>query len=157
MAVTTTAFKSLLSRLKKDLPQFTFAPDDTSRWSSESSTVWYNEHEAHADVTLLHEVSHGALGHSGYLYDIDLVKLERAAWEKAAELAAIYGVDIPVDYPEHALDSYRDWLHMRSLCPDCSQNGVQQTEHTYVCLMCNQKWRVNDARSCGLKRRTIRS
>ena len=155
MAATTTVFSDLLRQLQTDWPLLTFAPGDISRWSSETATVHYNAQEDHSAVTLLHETAHGLLGHTSYDYDIDLIKLERAAWHKATELGKHYGVDIDDNTIELALDSYRDWLHARSTCPTCGRNGAQTNEHQYTCLVCEAHWHVNDARNCGLKRRKL--
>lgn len=154
MAATTTAFNNLISKLVSDFPALTFAEGDDFHWSPTTQTVWYVK-GSDDNITLLHETAHGLLDHIGYKDDIELLKLERAAWEKAAEIAKIYKIAISQDDIESALDTYRDWLHTRSLCPNCQQNGLQVTEKSYRCVVCNQKWHVNDARHCGLRRRKI--
>lgn len=152
MAATTTVFSDLLKRLTTDFPALTFQPGATFHWSTRDSTVYYADlNTIHAPL-LLHEASHGILGHDGYQYDLDLIKLERAAWNKALELGQTYGVRIGEATIEDALDTYRDWLHERSRCPNCGQNGIQNKAATYECLICRQEWRVNDAKNCGLKR-----
>jgi hypothetical protein len=78
--------------------------------------------------------------------------MERAAWEKAGELAPTYEVTIQPDLVEQQLDTYRDWLHDRSVCPNCEANGVQTDVNHYRCLTCDDTWRVNDARRCALRR-----
>lgn len=152
MAVTITAFNNLLKQLTTDLPDIKFAPGDDFRWSSSTKTVYFNPNDNLNASRLLHEVAHGVLGHDSYIYDIDLLKLEDEAWNKAIRLGKIYGVNIEHQTVEDALDSYRDWLHARSTCPKCNQNGLQNTENSYRCLVCNQNWQVNDARACNLRR-----
>lgn len=152
MVATTTEFNSLLQSLRSDFPDIKFKPADEFRWSSSSKTVHYNH--THADSTsLLHEASHASLGHSAYHNDIDLIHLEREAWNKTVELGRKYGINIEQDTIESSLDTYRDWLHARSLCPTCKQNGVQTKNNSYACVICEQKWTVNDAKTCGLIRR----
>lgn len=153
MAATTTAFNNLLQKLKTDYPSVTFEAGDDFRWSPSLSTVYYKPGKD--AITLLHETAHALLNHTGYEHDIDLIHLEREAWNKTLELGQLYGVTIDPEVVENALDTYRDWLHARSLCPLCKQNGVQTAENTYACVICGQQWTVNDARSCGLKRHKI--
>lgn len=154
MAATTTAFNSLLQKLSADFPDITYDTGDDFRWSSSVKTVYFQP-DSKDLTTLLHETAHALLNHSSYDQDIDLIHLEREAWNKTVELGERYGVTINEETVETALDTYREWLHARSLCPSCHQNGVQTAENTYTCVICGQKWNVNDARSCGLKRRKI--
>lgn len=154
MDVTTTAFSNLLQKLRKDFSDITFTEGDEFRWSPSSKTVFYPTNSIE-QATLLHETAHASLNHTGYEHDIDLIRLERDAWNTTLDLGKKYGIDIRENTIEEALDTYRDWLHARSLCPSCQQNGVQSNENTYTCVICGQKWNVNDARSCGLKRRKI--
>lgn len=154
MAATTTAFNNLLARLRKDFPHISFSEAEQFRWSPSTQTVFYTSTDNEL-ATLLHETAHATLQHTGYSHDIDLIHLEREAWNKTVELGKHFGVEIDEEAVEEALDTYRDWLHARSLCPKCQQNGVQSSENTYTCVICGQEWSVNDARSCGLKRRKI--
>jgi hypothetical protein len=104
------------------------------------------------EVFLLHELGHATLGHSDYNKDIELLSLERAAWDQAELLAQQYNLSINENLIEDHLDTYRDWLHSRSLCPQCSFTGLQTGNAQYSCPACHAKWRVNQARTCGLKR-----
>jgi hypothetical protein len=107
-------------------------------------------------LTLLHEVAHAVLGHKEFKRDIDLVKIEREAWDYVGStLAPKYGLTTDEDTVEDAIDTYREWLHARSTCPECRQTGIQTDSAKYHCLNCNHDWRVNDARRCGLKRYAV--
>lgn len=154
MAATTTAFSNLLRTLKADFPDIAFEPGDEFRWSPPTHTVYYPVGRPDA-ATLLHETAHAMLNHTGYEHDIDLIHLEREAWNTTVELGGKYNVNIEEKTIEDALDTYREWLHARSLCPSCHQNGVQTSENTYTCVVCSTQWSVNDARSHGLRRRKI--
>jgi ribosomal protein L37AE/L43A len=145
--------KPLAVQLESDFPKFKFKKSDLAYWSPTFETVFYTDD----DGKLLHELGHALLGHTDFVQDIELIHLERDAWEKARELAADYGVKISDDLVETALDDYRDWLHARSLCPTCNQTGLQRREDLiYYCLNCQAHWTANDARTCGLKRRLIK-
>lgn len=143
---------SLVNKLRSDFGQFTFAPGDTFHWSPTDSTIYYVV-ESDDAASLLHELAHGLLGHKSYTRDITLLEMERDAWSRASQqLGPIYEVTIDKDTVEAALDTYRDWLHARSTCPNCQAIGIQTNKHHYGCVACHEKWRVNDARICALRR-----
>lgn len=142
---------SLIQQLKADYPRLSFAKGSDFSWSPSNATVYYKQ-EPGSDPFLLHELSHGLLGHSEYGRDIELITMERAAWDKASELAAIYGRAIDESLIETTLDSYRDWLHARSTCPACQATGLQTKKCIYTCPACSHSWRVNEARVCALRR-----
>lgn len=150
---------SLLNTLVKQYPQFHFHSDttlDTYRWDPESSTIFYPSRGGDAP-SLLHELSHALLGHASYTRDIELLGMERDAWQYAlVNLAPQLSVAISEETIQEALDSYRDWLHARSLCPHCEATGIQSAKHTYTCIVCHTTWNVNDARQCALRRYTKR-
>lgn len=142
---------SLIPRLKADFPDISFTIGADYLWSPNNQTVYYIENPDSQSL-LLHELSHGLLGHSDYSRDIELIAMERAAWDKAIELTHKYGLKIDNDTVETTLDSYRDWLHARSTCPECEATGLQIKKYTYNCLACTHTWRVNEARICALRR-----
>jgi hypothetical protein len=145
---------SLIQRLKTDYPTLLFVRGNDFSWSPSDQTVYYKD-EAGSDAFLLHELSHGLLRHSEYNRDIELIAMERAAWDKASELASVYNQKIDESLIEITLDSYRDWLHARSTCPNCSATGLQTKKQIYTCPACNHSWRVNEARVCALRRFSI--
>ena len=142
---------SLISQLKKDYPQFTFKKSSRFLWSPSEKTVYFTG-GIKENGFLLHELSHGLLDHSEYTRDIQLVAMERAAWDKAVEIGRGYDMIISDETVESTLDSYRDWLHARSKCPNCQANGLQVKQKAYNCLACGHSWRVNEARICTLRR-----
>ncbi len=145
--------EALATKLKKDFPELKFKKANIAHWSPTDKTISYNDDTA----TLLHELGHALLDHTDFVQDIELIHLERDAWEKALELAPEYGVKITDEVVEEALDDYRDWLHARSVCPKCGQTGIQsRSDLIYSCLNCDARWTANDARACGLKRRLVK-
>lgn len=143
-----------LEALRATYPDISFIDSDEFRWSPDSSTVYAGPLDSDNGLyLLLHETGHALAGHKTYTQDIHLLKLEREAWEIAKKkLAPQFETDIPDEFIEDALDTYRDWLYARSLCPLCSSSGVQEDEHHYRCLACSAGWKVNDARQCQLRR-----
>lgn len=149
MDVTTMQSNSLLNRLKKDHPSFHFVESDHFAWQPEISTILWS---IDGSAQLLHELGHAILGHDLFNRDIELLGMERDAWEEARKLAKKYDIDLDTTTVEDDLDTYREWLHARSTCPRCNVNGIQVAKDLYQCLICDAKWRVNDARVCNLKR-----
>ncbi len=150
------SMRSLAKRLQKDFPDFRFVTSTEFWWSAREQTIHYDSSASHANTFLLHELSHAILGHRAYLYDIDLIKLERDAWEYAkTKLGDSYKVVIDDSVIQDNLDTYREWLHARSTCPECEATGLQTKQQHYRCLDCGHMWRVNEARLCSLRRYSL--
>lgn len=144
---------SLLDALTQDYPAITLEAGDHFEWQPSRTTIVYDLDDPLFEARLLHEFGHALLKHSSYERDIDLIARERDAWQTARlELAPTYGVDIPGDIIHHDMDTYRDWLHARSTCPYCGSNGIQIKKRDYKCVTCLKTWRVNEARTCSLRR-----
>ena len=156
-AITMPSTTSILSQLKIDYPQFSFKKGDDFLWSSSDNTIYYDGTTNNRSIFLLHELSHAILGHTSYDRDIQLIAIERQAWDHTAGLAPLYGVIIPDDIVQSTLDGYRDWLHSRSTCPKCQATGMQIDRYTYKCPACGHNWRVNEARTCALRRYKTKS
>jgi hypothetical protein len=143
---------SLVVKLRKDFKQFTFVASDQFRWSPTDQTIFYDQNSSDQPA-LLHELSHALLGHTRYTRDIELIDLERDAWNHALTvLSEPYNIAIADEAIQDSLDTYRDWLHARSVCPTCTAVGMQTKVDEYKCIACGGQWRVNEARLCGLKR-----
>lgn len=152
-AITTAQLRSIANSVIVHYHGYTFLASSTARWAPHEKTVYYTDITSPADLeTLLHELGHAVLGHQDFQQDVQLVRMEREAWTKAAEIAKQFGYHIDSDLAEDALDSYRQWLHARSRCPRCNATGVQNRQSLFICPICRTKWRANDARQCGLKR-----
>ncbi len=157
--ITMPVIAQLLIKLKKDYPEIIFKPAAGSfAWSPAEMTISLPSLSSRQDAwLLLHELAHARLKHADYHQDIELIKKELLAWEYAKKrLAPRYGQVIDEAYVDGSLETYRQWLHRRSLCPKCRQNGLQQTSGTYLCLNCGQRWRSNEAKLCRLKRTTVK-
>ena len=142
----------LVTKLQSDFPAFTFAAGNEFRWSPSDKTIFYDP-SSDDDASLLHEVAHAILAHAQYSKDIELIEMERDAWEHAKTvLSPIYAITIDEDIVQESLDTYRDWLHARSTCPNCKATGIQTKKSQYKCITCSTQWRVNEARVCALRR-----
>lgn len=147
------SISSLVAKLAADYPDINFAQDISTHWHPGTRTIFYIPDVTAAE--LLHEVGHAISGHSDFDRDVTLLIMEREAWTTAQKIAPKYGVAISNDFVENHVDTYRDWLHARSLCPKCQTTGIQMTPKTYECPACRAGWEVNEARSSELRRRLV--
>ena len=147
---------SLLAKLEKDYPQLTFTPAERFYWSPAEKVIYYDPKSKKAEV-LLHEISHSLLGHADYTRDVELLAMERQAWDKAVSIAQKYDIKIEDETVQDYLDTYREWLNARSTCPECQATGHEASKHLYKCIACGHSWRVNEARICGLKRYPVKT
>lgn len=148
--------KELLAKLETDFPELKFEAGETFYWSPGNSTVTFAAGSTQPDVakwSLLHEVSHGILGHKNYKSDYELVQLEVSAWQQAKQLAKKYNIKIDSEHIQDCLDTYRDWLHLRATCPTCGTVSTQKDSSTYQCFNCQTVWHVSSSRFCRPYRR----
>lgn len=127
--------RDLISKIKADYPNFTFKTGRKFAFRY-PKTITIGPSEPFDSLLLLHEVSHALLGHRDYSRDIDRVKMESEAWEKAKELANHYGVEIDENLVQDELDTYREWLHQKSRCPKCGLTRFQTPDSKYHCPRC---------------------
>ena len=150
----------LLSELRLAYPQLRFSAGSQFCWSPESQEIIYktNAHGNKANWSLLHETGHALLEHAGYRADYELIRLEVAAWEKARDIATHLHIQIDEDHIQDCLDTYRDWLYKRSICPSCHTKCLQQNDYAhYRCFNCHAVWRVTASRFARSYRSTKRT
>lgn len=141
--------QQLINTLQQRYPQLRFVAGQQFCWSPETGEIFYKPsgNSAAAEWSLLHETGHALLGHESYRADFELVQLEAAAWERARQLAADFDLCIDEDHIEDCLDTYRDWLYKRSICPTCNTKCLQQDDYrSYRCFNCHTTWRVSTNR-----------
>jgi hypothetical protein len=149
--------RTLVKKLSAAHPQFAFVASNSFYWSPETSEVYYDDtkfNQASSVWSLLHETSHALLGHTTYKADLELLHLEVAAWSHALTLASEHGITIDSEYVQDCLDTYRDWLYRRSLCPGCGAQCLQiDSTNFYRCFNCHSHWHVSPSRFCRPYRR----
>ena len=134
-----------VNEIKKRFPQFHFFEHEVFHWSPKNNIVYYNAEELDKPegiFQLLHEVGHALSSHTDYESGVQLLRIEAEAWKQAQELAEGYGLKIKDKQIERCLDSYRDWLYLRSTCPTCSTISLETSANHYHCFNCLQKWKV---------------
>lgn len=138
-----------LSKLQAAYPELKFKPAQQFCWSPKTQEIHYVK-EAHwpaARWSLLHEAGHAVLNHKFYQSDFQLLKLEVEAWQQAKVLAGTIGLKINEDHIQDCLDTYRDWLYKRSICPTCHTKCLQLSDYAhYSCFNCHTTWRVTPSR-----------
>ena len=135
---------STIKLLREDFPGLVFEVGKEFKFSP-PATICYNPAQKalpHDKIALLtlHEVAHASLKHKDYDEDIQLLRMESEAWESAKQLCEKYDIQWDEDFIQDMLDSYRDWVHNRSLCPVCEVSGYQDTGLKYHCAMCGKVW-----------------
>jgi hypothetical protein len=148
--------QQLINNILDSYPTLNFVAGKQFCWSPETEEIYYSENavEDRDAWSLLHETGHALLGHKGYEADVELIRLEVEAWEKARHLGKEFDVDISQDHIEDCLDTYRDWLYKRSICPNCSTKSLQQGDFVhYRCFNCHTTWKVTASRFCRAYRR----
>lgn len=101
-------------------------------------TIILGPPEPFSELLVLHEVSHAICKHRDFRMDVERLKMEVEAWEKARELADAYGVKVDEDLIQAELDTYRDWLHQKSRCPKCGLTRFQTPDSRYHCPLCER-------------------
>ncbi len=151
----TSSLDIILQHIKTNHSNVTYKKSNKSYWDPLSQTIFHNPNKNYAEVTLLHELGHAINQDKQYKYDTDLLKMELQAWQQANKISKKLAIDIDKNYIEDCMDSYRNWLHARSKCPNCSQNSIQNSELKYVCLNCGCTWQTSRERFCRTYRKKI--
>jgi hypothetical protein len=156
-----TKMQPLIKTLSTDFPDLKFAAGTSFYWCPATHEIYYRKSKqaSLADKwSLLHEVSHATLGHTAYATDLELVQLEVAAWDTACKLGIKYDIKINADYMQDCIDTYRDWLYRRSVCPSCGTQNLQSDAGShYQCFNCHSTWHVSSSRFSRPYRRSSKS
>ena len=124
----------LVARLARDFPEINFVLGERIKFRPPRTVVV----EAGGEPgLLLHEVGHALSGRFGFRTEIERLRIEVEAWERARVLGERYGVDLDEDLVQDELDSYREWLHQKSRCPDCGLTRFQTPDGVWHCPKCD--------------------
>jgi len=140
------SMQALRKKLATAFPEVTYSVGTQFCWSPETREVFYDPKapEPKGSWSLLHETGHALLDHRTWQADYELLQMEIAAWERARALADEFDVALDEDHIQDCLDTYRDWLYQRSLCPTCSTQCMQTADlRHYRCHNCHTVWRVS--------------
>jgi hypothetical protein len=141
-----------ITLISKRYPELKFKLSSNFYWDPRTITINYPNPIAyqHSDLSfntkLLHELSHGILGHSSYSSDLNLIKIESAAWALSFQLPKELSIPASKKVYQKAIYSYLDWMLSRSSCPECKKGGLQYKQTTFFCLNCKNAWSVGSSR-----------
>ena len=124
-----------LKEVKSDFPEFKFTNGKKFAFRP-PKTIVVGPSEPQDKLLLLHELGHAILKHRDFKMDVERLKMEVEAWEKAREIAPRYEVVIDEDLIQDELDTYRDWLHTKSRCKKCGLTRYQTPDREYHCPKC---------------------
>lgn len=147
----------VIASLQERFPKLRFRAGKQFYWSPETGEIVYEAGAKgrKAEWSLLHETGHALAGHKSYKADFELLRLEIDAWERARCVAGQLDLAIDEDHIQNSLDTYRDWLYKRSICPACGNKSLQQGDFVhYRCFNCHTVWRVTASRFCRAYRRS---
>lgn len=140
--------KQFVSRLERDYPEVKFvwgAPRFSYRLKNGTPTVFLGQPQPNFGLLALHELGHALCRHKGYTVDVQRIKIESEAWERAKTVYLKYqkcaddGGVLPEwdeDFVQEKLDTYRDWLHTKSQCKKCGLTRYQVESGEYCCPRC---------------------
>lgn len=140
--------EAFIKRLAADYPDFKFKIGKQEHWSPRTKTIIYNPAQPLQELRygVLHELAHALLDHADYSNDFELLRMEADAWDMAINIGHRYHIEIPHEHTQNCLDTYRDWLHHRSACPNCGMHVLQKDSANYHCFNCQTEWKVTTGR-----------
>lgn len=122
--------------LQQDYPEYRFIQGRKFTFRP-PRTIVIGSPEPYARLLTLHELGHALSGHHHFDTDIKRLKMELEAWEKARSLSAKYKLTFNENLMQRELDTYRDWLHQKSRCPDCGLTRFETPDGQYHCPRCD--------------------
>ena len=99
-------------------------------------TIVIGPEEEGDELLLLHEVGHALSGHRDFKMNVQRLKMEMEAWEKALGLAKEFSVEFSEEAVERELDTYRDYVDKKSRCPRCGLARYETPDGQYHCPRC---------------------
>ena len=124
---------TFLEKVRDDFPSLRFVEGKRFSFRPPKTIIVESDGEP---LLLLHEIGHALCGRYDFKTEVGRLKIEVMAWEKAKELAPLYGVFVDEELIESELDTYRDFLHQKSRCPSCGLTRFQTPDGIFHCPRC---------------------
>ena len=128
--------QKIIKKIVQSFPQFNFQMGKRFTFRP-PRTIILGPLESHYSLLFCHELGHVLADKYHFSTDVERLKIERLAWEKAKELCTHFKIPYDEDFIEEQLDSYRDWLHSKSKCPKCGLTRYQTKNGQYHCPHCD--------------------
>lgn len=130
---------AFLDTLKSTYSDFTFKSGRKFLFRPPKS-IFYLESNENFRFLLLHELAHALLGHFSFSRSLERLEIERDAWEKTRELCELHNVAFDESLAEAELDTYRDWVHQKTLCKTCGQTCLEVSSESLFCPFCQKTY-----------------
>ena len=131
---------AFLETLKKSYPDFSFKPGRKFLFRPKTS-IFYLETNENFRLLLLHELSHALLGHFSFDRSLERLQIERDAWEKTRALCEELNVPFDNSLAEAELNTYRDWVHQKTLCKTCGLSCLEVSSESLYCPFCQKYYK----------------
>lgn len=132
-------YEPFITQLASDYPNFRFRIGKKFAFCP-PNTIFFGPPQPNYALQTLHELAHGLCGHKDWSNSVSRIKIEREAWERARGLFKTYQKLSPdpwdEDFVENSLDTYRDWLHQKTLCKTCGLTRFQDDSGAFHCPHC---------------------
>jgi len=141
--MTTDLARLFIDELKSLYPQFKFISSIRFKYRPPKS-IYVVYGEDNFALQTLHELGHALCKHENYQTLVERLKIESEAWERAKQVVSLhpewlkkYQIKYDSDFAESQLDTYRDWLHAKTLCPNCGLTRYQTPNGRFHCPHCD--------------------
>jgi len=137
--------QAFLLELTAEFPRFSWRLG--SRFKYHAGSIFIDKNSIvqmpYFALLTLHELGHALCHHAHYNTDIERLRIEAEAWQRAKlEISRHpnwqkFGISYDETFAEDQLDSYRDWLHQKSKCKNCGLTKFQTSDGKYHCPTCD--------------------
>ena len=131
---------AFLEAIKESYPEFTFRPGRKFLFRPPKS-IYYLESDENFRFLLLHELSHALLGHFSFSRSLERLQIERDAWAKTRELCSLHSITFNEELAEIELNTYRDWVHQKTLCKHCGLSCLEVSSESLYCPFCQNEYK----------------
>ena len=131
---------AFLSAVKESYPDFTFRPGHKFLFRPPKS-IRYLESDENFRMLLLHELAHALLHHFSFDRSLERLQIERDAWAKTRELCTLHSVPFDEELAEAELNTYRDWVHQKTLCKHCGLSCLEVSSESLYCPFCQKMYK----------------
>lgn len=128
---------AFLETIQTSYPEYNFHPGQKFLFRP-PKTINYLESDDNFRLLLLHELAHALLGHFSYQKSLERLQIERDTWEKTRELCKFYSIPFDETLAEAELDTYRDWVHQKTLCKTCGLSCLEVSSESLYCPFCQK-------------------
>lgn len=132
--------RAFLDKVIATFPDLVYKPNKKFTFRPKR-TIYYEEKNKNFPLLLLHETAHALLKHRSYKTSLERLTIERDAWEKTRSLCKKFTLPFDTDFAEQNLDTYRDWLHQKTLCKVCGSTCLELGSESLYCPFCQKSYK----------------